>query len=305
MCGIVAAVGCDPSVVGATLDGLKTLEYRGYDSAGLATVDSSGIHVRRKKGKIEALRAVLEEDPLPPATLALAHTRWATHGAPEDRNAHPHRDHEDRVVVVHNGIIENYSELRSHLQSAGHEFSSDTDSEVLAHLIAAEMSGQEKDLHQAVRAILPKVKAAYALVAATKDCLDEVVVARQDSPLIIGVAEGLSCAASDIPALLGLTRTFLTLENGESARLRSSGVDVFDSDGQPMDPKAFTCDWSPEQAEKGGYSHFMLKEIEEQPHVLARTALGRLRDRHGDVEFEEDFGLHDLDLAGLEEVSDT
>ena len=296
MCGIVAAVGTEGNVIPAVITGLKTLEYRGYDSAGIAVIIDGDIAVRRCTGKIAALEEVLASEPLPPSTIALAHTRWATHGAPEDRNAHPHRDHLNRVVVVHNGIIENYAELRAELVEAGCEFSSDTDTEVLANLIASLLDQHDGNLHGALRAALKLVEGAYALVAASADHQQQLVAARHDSPLVIGVSETATCAASDIPALLGITRDFLVLENGETAILEPGSQQLFGADGEPITRQPQTCDWSPEQAEKGGYPHFMLKEIEEQPDVLARTAFDRLRDHEGDVNFEADFGFDDHQL---------
>ena len=221
MCGIVAAVGSEGNVIPAVLAGLKTLEYRGYDSAGMAVVVDHAIQVRRRTGKIAALEEILKNDALPASTMALAHTRWATHGAPEDRNAHPHRDHLQKVVVVHNGIIENYAELRNELQSDGCKFSSDTDTEVLANLIGSLLIPNDGDLHLAVRAALKQVDGAYALVAASADNAGQLVVARHDSPLVIGVADNATCAGSDMPALLEITREFIALENGETAILEA------------------------------------------------------------------------------------
>jgi glucosamine--fructose-6-phosphate aminotransferase (isomerizing) len=297
MCGIVAAVGREGNVVPSVIQGLKTLEYRGYDSAGVAIVSDGAIQVRRRTGKIAVLEEDLGQNGLPESSIALAHTRWATHGAPEDRNAHPHRDHLEKVVVVHNGIIENYAELREELQEAGHEFSSDTDTEVLANLVASLLEENSGDLHAAICAALPRVHGAYALVAASASDSDSLVIARHDSPLVVGIGDGVTCAASDMPALLGLTREFLVLENGETAILTPDSCQIYDPNNQTIERAVQHCDWTPEQAEKGGYPHFMLKEIEEQPDVLARTAFDRLHDAEGDVEFESEFGLDDQALC--------
>ncbi len=299
MCGIVAAICTQGDILPEVLAGLKTLEYRGYDSAGLAVLVNDSIQVRRRTGKIANLEMALEADPLPPSSLVLAHTRWATHGAPGDHNAHPHRDHLDRIVLAHNGIIENYAELRTSLAEQGHRFSSETDSEVLAHLIASHLEGCDQDLHATVCQALTEVQGAFALVVASRAHPDQLIAARQDSPLVLGLGEGLACAASDMPALLGLTRDFLVLENGETALLRAGEIALFDSYGNSLERPIETCDWTPEEAEKGGYPHFMLKEIEEQPDVLARTALDRLLDEEGDVQFEPAFGLGNEELQSL------
>lgn len=298
MCGIVAAVAAQGDVRADVLKGLKTLEYRGYDSAGMAVFAPDGLEVRRKMGKIANLEAELESNELPASSTAIAHTRWATHGAPADRNAHPHVDDQQRIVVVHNGIIENYLDLRAQLGEIGHEFTSDTDTEVLANLIAYYRK-ESSDLHEAVRKALAKVDGAYGLVVMSADDPGQVIVARLDSPLVVGVSPEGSFAASDMPALLHLTRDFLVLENRETAVLTPTSQQLFDVDGKPVEREMMHCDWTPEQAERGGYPHFMLKEIYEQPDVLARTAFDRFHDVDGDVEFEDSFRLSDAELSGF------
>ncbi len=298
MCGIVAAVAAEGDVRAAVLAGLKTLEYRGYDSAGMAVLVDNAIQVRRKMGKIAALEAELQRDDLPPSSQAIAHTRWATHGAPADRNAHPHRDDQDQIVVVHNGIIENYVELRERLTAEGHSFSTDTDTEVMANLVAAKKRAG-MDLHAAVRASLEEVHGAYALVVMAADEPGVLIAARMDSPLVLGIGTDGRYAASDMPALLELTRDFVILENGETAVLTADNHQVYGADGAPLEREPIRCDWTPEQAERGGYPHFMLKEIHEQPDVLARTAFDRCLDTEGDVSFEEEFGLDDEALRNL------
>ncbi|MBC8370585.1 MAG: glutamine--fructose-6-phosphate transaminase (isomerizing) [Planctomycetes bacterium] len=301
MCGIVAAVSKSNDVRADVLVGLKTLEYRGYDSAGMAALHQDKIFIRRKMGKIANLEQELLQNQLPESTQVIAHTRWATHGPPADRNAHPHCDDQQQLVIVHNGIIENYLELRQQLSSLGHSFSTDTDTEILANLIAMHMR-QGQNLHSAVRAALDKASGAYGLVAMAANEPDVLVVARMDSPLVIGVASDARYAASDMPALLHLTREFLILENGESAVLTPDSHKVYDVGGNEISRDLLHCDWTPEEAERGGYPHFMLKEIHEQPVVLARTAFDRCNDSAGDIEFEPEFGLSATDLKGIKRL---
>ena len=302
MCGIVAAVSQDQDVRADVLAGLKTLEYRGYDSAGMAVLADQGLEVRRKLGKIANLEEELQRNELPASRQAIAHTRWATHGVPADRNAHPHRDDRNEIVVVHNGIIENYLELRSMLGEQGHEFFTDTDTEVLANLIA-HYRRQGEGLHQATRSALTRVEGAYGLVVMAASDPELIVVARMDSPLVVGVGENGRFAASDMPALLHLTRDFLVLENGETAVLTPEKHQLFGADGKALERDTIRCDWTPEQAERGGFPHFMLKEIHEQPDVLARTAFDRCHDTTGDVDFEEEFSLSDEQLRAFERLS--
>jgi glucosamine--fructose-6-phosphate aminotransferase (isomerizing) len=301
MCGIVAAVCQSVDARADVLAGLKTLEYRGYDSAGMAVLHDNQITIRRKMGKIANLEKELTENELPASTQAIAHTRWATHGPPADRNAHPHCDDKQQLVIVHNGIIENYLELRQELTEAGHVFHTDTDTEILANLIASFMR-EGQDLHTAVKSGLVRASGAYGLVAMAADEPDRLVVARMDSPLVVGVGEQGRFAASDMPALLHLTRDFLVLENGETAVLEPDKHQVYGEDGAPIERELFHCDWSPEEAERGGYPHFMLKEIHEQPVVLARTAFDRCNDQQGDVEFEDEFRLTSADLKAIKRL---
>jgi glucosamine--fructose-6-phosphate aminotransferase (isomerizing) len=301
MCGIVAALSAASDVRADVLAGLKTLEYRGYDSAGMAVWADGSLQVRRKMGKIANLEKELLVNELPESRQAIAHTRWATHGVPADRNAHPHRDDRSEIVVVHNGIIENYLELRAFLTDLGHKFFTDTDTEVLANLIAHH-TRDGQDLHTAVRTATDQVEGAYGLVVMAAANPDLMIVARMDSPLVVGIGTEGRYAASDMPALLHLTRQFLILENGESAVLTSNSHQLFDSQGQAIEREPILCDWTPEQAERGGYPHFMLKEIHEQPDVLARTAFDRCHDVSGDVVFEDEFGLTDEDLRGFERL---
>jgi glucosamine--fructose-6-phosphate aminotransferase (isomerizing) len=281
MCGIVGYVGHDEALP-VVLEGLRRLEYRGYDSAGIAVLNG-GMHVRKRQGKIAALDEELERDPLPPARVAIGHTRWATHGVPSDRNAHPHVDCQDRVAVIHNGIIENYAPLRERLLKEGHRFLSDTDTEVVAHLIEENLRG---DLAAAVRATVAELEGAYAIVAMSRDDPECIVGAKVASPLVVGVGEGENILASDIPAVLSRTRTVLPIEEGQVVELRPSGVEVTDFGGNPVHLEPMIVDWDVSRAQKSGYDDFMLKEIHEQPAAVRDTLAGRAG-LHGELELDE------------------
>ena len=284
MCGIVAYVG--PRECAALLvDGLRKLEYRGYDSAGLALHGKSGIEIIRAVGKLANLDAALAKQPLA-GKSGIGHTRWATHGRPSEVNAHPHVA--GNVAVVHNGIIENHVDLRHELSREGIAFSSDTDTEIIAHLVHRAAKQGAATLEAAVRAALGQVRGAYAIAVMRADCPEEIVLAKQDSPLVIGVGEGEMFAASDIPALLNHTRDVLLLEDGEMAVLRPGGADVTRvGDGVKVTRATRRIDWSPTQAEKGGYKHFMLKEIFEQPRAVEDTLRGRIDLERGTCVAEE------------------
>ena len=271
MCGIMGYVGPRPASP-IILQGLKRLEYRGYDSAGVAVANDGVIGVRKAAGKLDRLAGLLEES-APAGRLGIGHTRWATHGPPNDVNAHPHADPTGAFAIVHNGIIENYFELREELIAAGVTLTSDTDTEVLVHLIADEYDG---DLTEAVRRAVARATGAYALVAMTAHEPDTLVAVRMISPLVIGFGEGETFLASGIPALLDHTREVLVMEDGEMATITLDGVSMETLDGTAIDRDTFEVDWDVEQAEKGGYPHFMLKEIFEQPRVIADSLLGRL-----------------------------
>ena len=277
MCGIVGYIG-PQAAVPILIEGLKKLEYRGYDSAGIAVLEN-GIRVEKKVGKLAALEQALEGKTFTSNT-GIGHTRWATHGKPSDENSHPHGDCSGRFAVVHNGIIENYLPLREWLKQEGHKFISETDTEVLPHLLEQYYQG---DLTEAVRQVIAKVRGSYALVVLCSEEPDKIVVARQDSPLVVGLGENENFLASDIPALLKYTRRTIILEDGEIAVLTADKVTVTGRDGQPVDKKVFVVSWKAEQAEKQGYEHFMLKEIFEQPKVLRDTVRGRISDDNTEV----------------------
>jgi len=276
MCGIVGYVGMQPATE-ILLAGLERLEYRGYDSAGIATVEEGALQCVRAKGKLANLRSKLEMSPSY-APLGIGHTRWATHGKPEEHNAHPHLDMAHRVAVVQNGIIENYRELRADLQAKGHEFVSDTDTEVIPHAIAEHLkmaaapTASLSALLDAVRATVQQLQGAYAIAVICADFPDELIVARQQAPLVLGLGQGEFFCASDTPAILPYTRTVLHLENGEVARLTPLGVEVYNLAGDRLKKTPRALDWNPIQVEKQGFRHFMLKEIYEQPSVV-RTFL--------------------------------
>jgi glucosamine--fructose-6-phosphate aminotransferase (isomerizing) len=289
MCGIVGYTG--PREAGPILiEGLKRLEYRGYDSAGIALVDDAGdLFVEKRAGKLVNLQTAIA-DRTPHAAIGLAHTRWATHGRPNDLNAHPHQDCTGEITVIHNGIIENFRELRDELQVRGHTLTSETDTEALAHLVEESYEG---DLADAVRAALRRVEGAYAVVVMHRGEGDRLVGARQNVPLVVGLADGESFLASDVAAILAHTDQVVFLEDGDVADIRPWGVTITGVDGGIRKRPVTTIDWSPEAAEKGGYEHFMLKEIHEQPEALSQSITGRV-DRDGRIQVEELAGLGDM-----------
>jgi glutamine---fructose-6-phosphate transaminase (isomerizing) len=299
MCGIIGYVGPQGTdVTSILLEGLSKLEYRGYDSAGIAVLTSTGhLELRRKAGKIANLAASVENGSRPHAgSLGIGHTRWATHGRPNDSNAHPHPDCTGVLTVVHNGIIENYVELRSELQHEGHTFRSETDTEVLSHLIERFYFGEAlRDLELAVRLALQHVTGAYAIAVVSSEQPNLLVGARLGGgPLVVGIGEGEQFLASDIPALLKHTHRVLIMEEGEIATLRPQGVAITLLDGMPVQREPLTIEWDAEAAEKGGYPHFVLKEIHEQPQAIRRALTGRARD--GQLRLTE---LEKMRQAGL------
>ncbi len=299
MCGIIGYVGPQGTdVTTILLDGLSKLEYRGYDSAGIAVLTSTGsLELRRRAGKIANLVASVDNGARPDeGSLGIGHTRWATHGRPNDVNAHPHPDCTGVLTLVHNGIIENYAELRQELAKEGHIFSSETDTEILSHLIERFYFGQaQHDLEQSVRLALQSVVGSYAIAVVSREQPDLLIGARLGGgPLIVGLGENEQYLSSDIPAILKHTRRVLVMEEGEMVTLRPAGASITRIDGTPVQREPLTIDWDAEAAEKGGYPHFALKEIFEQPDAMRRALLGRVRD--GQLHLVE---LEKMQRAGL------
>src|ERR1700678_1266232 len=306
MCGIVGYVG-PKDVVSVILEGLRRLEYRGYDSAGIAVGSAGhGLELRRAPGKLRNLEEVIRQHPLH-GTYGIGHTRWATHGRPTEENAHPHRDCTGRIVVVHNGIVENYLELKRELAGEGHTFVTETDTEVIAHLIeqemrSAESSGKTMLLDDAVRRAARKLTGAYAISVISADAPDTIVTARNGPPAVIGVGEGESFVASDVPGILHHTRMMYFLADGDVAILTPQGVKFTNLEGAPVERKVEKILWDPIQAEKGGYKHFMLKEIWEQPRAVRDTTLGRVSLETGEV-FLGEMKISDDDFRAATQIN--
>lgn len=296
MCGIVGYIGSQEATP-IVLDGLRRLEYRGYDSAGIATLHDGKIEIRRAQGKLINLENLLRERPLT-GSLGIGHTRWATHGRPSETNAHPHKA--GGIVVVHNGIIENYLSLKERLKGQGHSFSSETDTEIIAHLVEEHYKASG-DFVTAVRRALAEVRGAYAVAILCEQEPGRMVAAKLGSPLVVGQGQGENFVASDIPAMLSHTREMIFLEDGEMVVFTGAAMEFTDLAGKPLSKSAKAITWSPLMAEKGGYKHFMLKEIHEQPRAITDTLAGRLREEEGDV-YLEDLKLSDADLRGLEKI---
>ena len=284
MCGIVGYVG-DAEALPILIEGMKKLEYRGYDSAGVAVVSEGEISVVRKAGQIVNLERELEGQRLQ-GSLGIGHTRWATHGAPNDQNAHPHRDCSGKIAIVHNGIIENHDVIRADLERDGHRFSSETDTEVAAHLIESIIKSKGLGLREAVTEAVNVLEGAFALVCINSEEPDVIVVARQEPPIIVGATKDAGLVGSDIPALLAYTRDVIPLDNHQIAEVRPGSVRVFDFQGNEVEVKSVHVEWDLDAAEKGGYEDFMLKEIFEQPEAVRNTMRGRIRDG-GIVQLDE------------------
>jgi len=296
MCGIVGYIGYQAAQP-VIMEGLKKLEYRGYDSAGICTLYQGQTTIRRCEGKLSNLAASLDQEPLA-GTTGIGHTRWATHGKPSETNAHPHQA--GPIVLVHNGIIENYPVLKKALREYGHTFSSDTDTEVIAHLIEHWMK-EGDDFEAAVRHTLKEVRGAYALCIVCSEEPDLMIAAKQGSPLVVGIGNGEFLVASDIPAILQHTRSVVFLEDGEMAVFDKKEVTFSNILGGVVEKEPRYIEWSPLMAEKGGFRHFMLKEIFEQPRAVRDTLAGRLQEEQGDV-YLEDLNLPDLELQGFSRV---
>ncbi|WP_432483556.1 glutamine--fructose-6-phosphate transaminase (isomerizing) [Kineococcus esterisolvens] len=306
MCGIVGYVG-RPGAPGAAggdgaavvLEGLRRLEYRGYDSAGIAVVTGDGLAVRKRAGKLANLVELLDADPLPGADTAIGHTRWATHGGPTDANAHPHVDAAGRVAVIHNGIVENFAALRAELREAGVEFTSETDTEVVAHLLGAQhrLTG---DLTEAMRLVCARLEGAFTLLAVHADAPGVIVGARRNSPLVVGLGEGANYLGSDVAAFIAHTRDALELGQDQVVTITPDEVSVIGFDGAPAQGRRFHVDWDASAAEKGGFPSFMAKEIHDQPQAIADTLLGRT-DAAGRLQLDE-MKISEAELRSIDKI---
>ncbi len=305
MCGIVGYVGKKP-VVDVIIEGLRKLEYRGYDSAGIAVAgNGQGLQIRRAEGKLRNLEDVIRIKPLD-GTYGIGHTRWATHGRPTEENAHPHRDCTGKIVVVHNGIVENYLSLKKKLISEGHKFTTETDTEIIAHLIEKYYintgNGHRPSLEEAVRKAVKELTGVFALVVIATDDPRKIVAARNGPPVVIGIGKDEYFVASDVPALLDHTRDLFFLADGDLAVITEHGVSVTDFDGHPMERKVQRITWDPIMAEKGGFKHFMLKEIYEQPRTVQETTLGRISQDTGRI-FLEEMHVSDAEFRALKKIN--
>jgi glucosamine--fructose-6-phosphate aminotransferase (isomerizing) len=299
MCGIVGYVG-EKQALSVVVDGLRRLEYRGYDSAGVAVVSDGSLETRKKAGKLANLESLLGEDPLPQSTIGIGHTRWATHGGPTDANAHPHVSEDGKVAVIHNGIIENFAELRAELSERGITLKSETDTEVVAHLLAETLPSSNMDLAAAMRTVCGQLSGAFTLVAVHADIPDVVVGARRNSPLVVGRGEGENFLASDVAAFIAHTRHAVELGQDQVVELRSDSIIVTDFHGGPAQVVEYEVTWDASAAEKGGYETFMAKEIAEQPKAVSDTLLGRV-DAQGQLKLDE-MRLSQEDLTEIDKV---
>lgn len=295
MCGIVGYIGKEQAAP-ILLDGLSKLEYRGYDSAGMAVFDGEKINVTKTKGRLKVLSELTHGGTMLPGTLGIGHTRWATHGSPSDTNAHPHYNSDESIVVVHNGIIENYIKLRKKLEKNGYQFVSETDTEVIAHLLDYYYKGNPLE---AVTKIMHRMEGSYALGIIFKDHPNELYAVRKDSPLIVGHTDGGSIIASDVPAVLKYTRDVYFIENEEIVRLTEQNMEFFTVDEEPLQKESVHIDWDANAAEKGGYEHFMLKEMYEQPKAIADTFSPRIKD--GKIVIDE-LGMNDDEIKGIRKI---
>ena len=299
MCGIVGYVG-NKQALNVVVEGLRKLEYRGYDSAGVAVVNDKKLNVRKKAGKLTNLETLIGSDPLPDSTTAIGHTRWATHGIPNDANAHPHVDESNEIAVIHNGIIENFSELRKELQNSGVKLNSDTDTEVVAHLLNVEYPKSNNDLAESMRKVVRRLKGAFTLVAVHAQQPDVVVGARRNSPLVVGRGIGENFLASDVAAFIAHTKNAIELGQDQVVELRHNKISITDFNGKPAQTKEYVVNWDSKAAEKGGFDLFMLKEIFEQPKAVAETLVGRLA-QDGKLVLEE-MKLSIGEIANIEKI---
>lgn len=295
MCGIIGYIGKN-NAIPIVMDGIKRLEYRGYDSAGIAYLADNKIHIKRRKGKIDELKKSIDGLNLS-SNLAIGHTRWATHGKPSDENAHPHRS--DGIVIVHNGILENFIEIKRSLLEEGIIFQSETDTETLCHLI--NRYAKNNSLEEAVREAIKRIKGSYAFAVIDEKDPNKIVAVRKESPLVIGLGDGEYFVASDVPAFLNYSKEVIFLNDDEMAILYSDGVIITDLQGNPLSKNVCVISWSPSMAEKGGYRHFMLKEIYEQPRSIADTIRGRIIPEKGHVAIEE-FGLTPEIISSIDKI---
>lgn len=295
MCGIVGYIG-NQQAAPILLDGLAKLEYRGYDSAGIAVYNGEKIGVVKSKGRLKALNEITHDGATLPGTVGIGHTRWATHGSPSDKNAHPHFNKEESIVVVHNGIIENYLKLKKKLQGKGYEFISDTDTEVLAHLLDYYYDGNPL---RAITKVMHRVEGSYALGIIFKDHSKELYAVRKDSPLIVGQTDGGNIIASDVPAVLKYTRDVYFIENEEIVRMTDNTLEFFNVDEEPLKKESVRIEWDVNAAEKDGYEHFMLKEMYEQPKAITDTFSPRIKD--GKIVIEE-LGMTDEDIKAIKKI---
>lgn len=291
MCGIVGFIGSsnrndrDYSAQDVVLEGLRRLEYRGYDSAGITVIDDGELNCRKKAGKVAALDDEIAADPLPKALLGIGHTRWATHGAPTDNNAHPHLSDDGKLAVVHNGIIENYAELKADLEAKGRVFKSETDTEVAAHLLCEELH-QSGDLTEAMQRTCAQLEGAFTLLAVHTDYPDRIVAARRNSPLVVGLGEEENFLGSDVSGFIDYTKNAVELGNDQIVTITADSYEITSFDGTPAEGKPFTVEWDIAAAEKGGYNFFMQKEIHDQPAAVRDTLMGRL-DENGRLSLDE------------------
>lgn len=295
MCGIVGYVG-DRQAAPILLDGLSKLEYRGYDSAGIAVFDGSSINMTKSKGRLKVLEEITHDGATMPGTIGIGHTRWATHGEPSDVNAHPHLNKDGSIAVVHNGIIENYLKLKNKLVKKGYEFISDTDTEVIAHLLDYYYDGNPL---RAITKVMHRMEGSYALGIVFRDFPDEMYAVRKDSPLIVGHTEGGCIIASDVPAVLKYTRDVYFIENEEIVGMKKDSMEFFNVDEEPIEKESVHIDWDVDAAEKGGYEHFMLKEMYEQPKAIADTFSPRIK---GNEIVIEELGMSDDDIRAIRKI---